>query len=335
MDEVKPEKISWHWKNRIARGKITLIVGDPGLGKSFLTTDLAARTSTGAKWPDDSGNAPQGSVAMLTAEDGLADTMRPRLDSAGADCTKIKVLDCVRGDDGDTPYERGIDLDRDIDRIATAIREIGDCRLVTIDPISSYLGGTDSHKNADVRAVLSPLAKMAEELDVAVVCVSHLRKGEGSAIHRTMGSMAFVAAARAAFAVVRDPDDDRRRLFLPIKNNLGNDSTGLAFELSPRHGIDSVPCVAWMDGAVETTADEAMAGPRRKSKKDDAADWLRSTLADGPVAATDILEKGKAEGFSERTLRRTLNEIGGGSEKGGFGSGWSWTLNHEDCTLPP
>ncbi len=158
--DVEPKAINWLWPEKIARGKVSMIAGDPGLGKSLITIALASAVSTGARWPVGGGNAPLGSVTMLSDEDSVADTIRPRLDAAGADCSKIHALKMVReiNEDGET-VERSFSLAKDIERLAEVLEKLGDCVLVQIDPISAYLGGTDSHKNADVRALLSPLSE--------------------------------------------------------------------------------------------------------------------------------------------------------------------------------
>ena len=166
MADVEPQPIDWLWPERIARGKVSMLAGDPGLGKSLITIALATAVSTGAKWPVDGGNAPIGSVVMLSAEDAVADTIRPRLDAAGADCTRIHALQMIRDIDQDgNEFERSFSLARDIENLSTVVDELGNCVLITIDPISAYLGGVDSHRNADVRALLSPLAEMAERLN--------------------------------------------------------------------------------------------------------------------------------------------------------------------------
>ena len=161
----------------------------------------------------------------LSAEDDPADTIRPRLDAAGADLERCHMIGAVREADGRV---RGFSIANDLARLEAALAEIADPALVIIDPITAYLGGTDSYKNADVRAVLAPLADLAARVGAAVVAVSHLRKSnEGAAILSVSGSLAFVAAARAAYLVIRDREAVGRNLLLPAKNNLGDDKTGI------------------------------------------------------------------------------------------------------------
>lgn len=328
LSDVTPEEVEWLWEGRIAIGKVTMIAGDPGRGKSFLTTDIAARVTTGRSWPDDrDSRQPVGSVIMLSAEDDLGDTIRPRLDAHGADVSKIAAIKSIRGSDALGEYKRTFDLSRDIECLRTAAAGLPDCRLITVDPISAYMGKVDSHKNAEVRNVLAPLAELAADLRVAVLAVTHLRKGEGAAIYRTMGSLAFVAAARACWIVADDPADRRRRLMLPTKNNLAPDVQGLAFRIEP-HGANERPAVCWEAGAITVSADDAMA-PKRGPKpdvRDEAAKWLREQLRTGSALAKDLIEMGDHAGFTKRTLQRAYRDLGGTANRDGFGGPVRWSL---------
>jgi hypothetical protein len=350
LSDVKPEPVAWLWPGRIALGKLTLIAGDPGLGKSFLTLDMAARVSRGWAWPDAAGVATTpGGVVLLSAEDGVADTIRPRLDAAGADVARIVALEAIRsvGDNG-REAARTFDLSRDLPALEAAIGLVEGCRLVVIDPVTAYLGGVDSHKNAEIRGLLAPLGAIAERHRVAMVAVTHLNKsGGGPAIYRAMGSLAFAAAARAAWAVSKDKDDSRRRLLLPIKNNIAPDTGGLAYRIEPL-GIDGCPAVSWEPDPVNVSADDALAGNRDerggRTERDDAAAWLRDYLGEGPKLARDVLTESKAAGFSKRTIDRAKPVAGVRTRKEAFGGGWVWELgasdqerqsDGEDCQTPP
>ncbi len=325
LSDVVPVAIQWLWPGRIAIGKTTLIAGDPGLGKSLISLDIATRVSRGAPWPD-SLQEPNtsGSVVLLTAEDDPADTIRPRLDAAGADPSKIHVLQAVEWYDADAKQKvaRSFSLERDVPALEQAVLMVKDCRLVIIDPISAYLGKIDSHKNFDVRAVLAPLAELAQRLRVAVVAVSHLNKAGGPAMYRTMGSLAFVAAARAAWGVVKDKQGPTRRLMVPIKNNLAADTAGgMAYTIMVSDS--NVPYLAWEPEPIQVTADEVMttnpaAGGGQRT---DAKAWLRDLLADGPAEASTIAERAHAEGIADRTLHRAKKELGVQSDREGFGPG--------------
>ena len=204
MADVVTQGIAWLWPNRLALGKLSLVIGDPGNGKSFWSLDIAARISTGTKWPDDCGDAPTGSVLLMGVEDDLSDTVKPRLEAAGADVSKIVALTGVANKDQAGEYERTVDLRRDIPVLETAIQSVADCKAIIIDPISAFLGKTDSHVNAEVRETLAPLSQLAERYAVAIIAITHLRKGETDALHRAMGSVAFTAAARSVWAIAKD-----------------------------------------------------------------------------------------------------------------------------------
>lgn len=310
LSDIEPEAIRWLWPGRIALGKLTLLAGDPGLGKSLVTLDVAARVTLGSPWPDDRDTrAPRGSVVLVGCEDDLADTVRPRLDAAGADVRRVITLDGVRRASAPDAPPDPVDLERDLGTIEEAIRGATDCRLLIVDPISAFLGpNCDSHSNADVRRLLGPLAALAERQRVAVLLVSHLNKAAGgAAIYRTMGSLAFGAAARAAWGVSKCKDDDRRRLLVPIKSNLAADVTGLAFRIEP-YGAGGLPVVAWEPDPIHVSADEALSGePRRPGpspkRRDEAAEFLRDELAAGPRAVEELKLAAEARGLAWRTVQ--------------------------------
>jgi RecA-family ATPase len=239
LSQIEAKPIRWLWPGRIARGKVSMIAGHPGLGKSQLTAALAAVVTTGGRWPVDRTPCERGRVILLNAEDDAADTIRPRLEAAGANLDYCEILDAVTdsyGPDG-RPITRGFSIKVDLGVLDELLTVRQDVALVVIDPVTAYLAGVDSHINADVRAVLTPLGDIASKHGVAIVCVSHLNKGgagktsTGEAMLRVSGSLAFVAAARAAFIVAKDPENPSRRLFPPAKNNIGKDESGLAFSV--------------------------------------------------------------------------------------------------------
>src|SRR5262249_18890811 len=198
------------------------------LGKSTLLCDWAARITTGVEWPDGAAAGPAGMVIIFSSEDGLADTLVPRLIAAEADMQRIRF---VRGHVGENLKKRGFNLQADLAMLENAIRELGDVRLVILDPVTSFLGKIDSHKNADVRSVLDPLAEMADRMRVAVICNNHLSKGNGSANSPIIGSVAFVNHSRLAFVVTPDENDKTRRLLIPSKTNIGPEQYGLAYRI--------------------------------------------------------------------------------------------------------
>jgi hypothetical protein len=322
LADVTPEAVRWLWPGRIAQGKLTLIIGDPDKGKSCVTLDLAARVSTGLPWPDGT-PAPCGDVVLLTAEDGLSDTVRPRLDAMGGDPSRVHALTAIRTGD----RERGFDLTRDLEHLEAELGRTG-AILVVIDPVSAYLGRADSYRDAEVRGILAPLAALAERTSVAIVGVMHLTKdAQRKVLYRAQGSLAFVAASRAVFAVAEDKDNPERRLFLPVKNNLGPKPPGLAFRLLPS---GSAARVEWDADPVTVDAEAALAGPeppQERGEREEAQEFLGKVLADGPVASEDVKRQARAAGIAERTLFRAKHDLGVKADKDGFRGGWVWSLS--------
>jgi hypothetical protein len=254
LDSVKPERIAWLWQGRIPLGKLTLIDGDPGTGKSALATDLAARASTGRPFPDGS-PCERGGVVLLSAEDGLADTIRPRLEAAGADLGRVLSLATVSDSEG----ERLLSIPEDIDIIRRGIERV-DARLVVVDPLMAFLSGdVNSHRDQDVRKALAPLAKLAEETGAAIVVVRHLNKTTGgSPLYRGGGSIGIVGQARSALLVAKHPEDDQRRVLAPVKSNLAAPAPSLVYAL--REATNGAVRVEWK-GATSLDANTLLAAP--------------------------------------------------------------------------
>lgn len=324
MADVPPAAIDWLWPDRIALGKLTIIAGNGGLGKSTLALSIAAILSTGRAWPDRPDlSAEIGSTVILSAEDGLDDTVRPRLDAAGADVSKVFALETVKRPDGTlAPFS----LKRDIPKLERAIQQAGNARLVIIDPVSAYTGDTDDHKNAAVRGLLGPLAEMAHRLGVAIVLVTHLNKNAGGKSHtRILGSTAYYAAARTVWMVIQDPKDPTRVLMLFGKSNISASRSGLAFRI-----VDGA--IRWEDAPIEMTADEILAtesdATKSVKREDRAVGFLRTLLADGRVPSTEVYERGKQAGFSEGSLQRAKAKAGVEFQREGYGRGGKcyWAL---------
>ena len=344
LSDIVPEKIEWIWPGRIAIGKLALIAGEPGLGKSQIALRIAAGITNSDKWPNsETDYAPSGSVIILSAEDGLADTTRPRFDAAGGDASRVGVVRAIEIKNANGGVlQSSFNLASDLALLEAEIVRRSDVRLVIIDPVSSYMGKTDSHKNSEVRGVLEPISNMAERLRVAVLGITHLSKGDGRAINRFIGSIAFVAAARAAFTVVTDPNDETglRKLFLQVKNNIAPPAAGLAFWLEQREIAPGIvaSAVAWDSAPVTITADEAMGALNSggHTATDDAVEFLRGVLAHGPVAAKDIerlaaeaglLRDGKPIGQC-KAFRLARRELGiAPTRTGGLGADGEWVWN--------
>ena len=340
--EIALEHVEWVWPGRLARGKHTAIGGDPGGGKSNLTMYIAATVSMAAEWPCGEGRAPHGSVLILSAEDGASDTIIPRLHACEADLGRVHIVSAVKqGSD----RRRSFNLQADLKLLEQKIDELGDVVLVIIDPVSSYLGKTDSHKNAEVRGVLEPLSEMAERKRVAVLSVTHFSKGGATngtkAILRFIGSIAFIGAPRIAFALIEDSDNPDRRLLLHAKNNLAPPPQGLAFKLRQclvgKENI-ATSAVSWDAEPVSITADQALAADTGGESRpcDEAESFLKEALSNGAVPAKQLKAEAGDYGLSWATVRRAKKKIGIATKRDGFGPGsvvlWEMPSRFHDYT---
>jgi hypothetical protein len=321
--DIPRAELEWLWPGKIPLGKFTMLSGDPSLGKSFVTLDIAARFSRGRGFPGSDASGITGSTIILNAEDDAADTIRPRMEAMGADLARIIIMDAIRS----AGKEKHFDLATDLAALEAVLRKTPEVRLLIIDPISAYMGKTNSHNNSDVRAVLSPFTKMIARLRVAVIGISHHNKSAGGkAVYKSNGSIAFNAAARAAWAVQKDPANPDRRLFLPVKTNLATEPTGHAYRLRSVSTFAAV--VEWESEAVTMTADDALAAESapREHKSEVAAKWLNRQLQNGPVAVSELKEECKKAGFSWHTIERAKDAVGVEVEKTGFKGHWQWKL---------
>ena len=333
LADVKIEAVSWLWPGRLPLGKLSLFIGDPDGGKTNLLLDAMARVTTERRWPDGS-LAPCGNVVLLTAEDGLADTIKPRLVAMGGDPARVHVLTGI----GDPDRPRLFSLADDLAHLEEAIDRTA-AVLVGIDPVSAYMGGpkVNTFRDSDVRAVLTPVAALAERKRVAVVGVMHLTKDQArQVIHRAQGNVSFVAAARAVFAVALDPDDPGRRLFLKVKLNIAEDPPGMGFRLVGETVLTdtgepaSVSRVEWDTAPVTVDVNTALGAPEspaEHSEREEAAEFLRDVLAGGPVAADELKKQARGAGIADRTLFRAKAELGVKAQKTGFRGGWVWSLS--------
>lgn len=317
LSDIEPVPVQWLWFNRFALGKLCLLVGNPGVGKSFASLDMAARISTGNYWPagdnlpDESRRAPQGSVLILTAEDGLADTVRPRLDKMGADCNNIFAIEGVHLESEDEQSRPWLDdkvmvtdffdLSRDILLLEKKLNELHNVKLIIIDPLSAYYGtNVDTHRNAAIRSVLAPLAEVAERHNVCIIGISHLRKSASeAAIYRVTGSIGQTAAARATWLIHPGKENEDRRLFICLKNNLSREKSGLAFQIVD--GRIEYEQTVITDSADDIFRDESEQG----ASVQEAIEFLDGLFVDDPnPKAIIVREKAHKAGISQRTLMR-------------------------------
>ncbi|MGH7883270.1 MAG: AAA family ATPase [Candidatus Dormibacteraceae bacterium] len=333
ISEVEREEVEWLWWQRLPLGKVVVLDGDPGLGKSTVTLDLAARVSTGSQMPDGTDSIPGGAgVVVLSAEDGLADTIRPRLEDAGADLERVatfKVSDAQGA-------ERFPELPADIPAIERVIAEMK-AKLLIIDPLMAYLGGeVNSHRDQDVRRALAPLANLAERAGVVAVVVRHLNKASGgSPIYRGGGSIGIIGAARVGLLVAKDPQDEERRILAPLKNNLSASPLSLAYKMVA--GEKGTVRVEWQ-GSSDLTAAQLLvvassetAGER--SALEEAEAFLIERLSKGPVPSKEALEDAREFGIADRTLKRARQVLQVKANKRGMNEGWCWSLPGVDGSM--
>jgi putative DNA primase/helicase len=318
MDKVTPLDVDWLWPNHIPLGMLTLIAGDPGAGKSFLTLYMAATVSTGRPWPGSNENRESsienrsscGSVIILNNEDSPDKVICPRLTSLNADLSKIKAIPFVwhRDKDGNefTDY---FNIITDLLELELILSEMPDTKLIIIDPLIAFFGFLDTHKGSYVRAVLTPLSDLARKYNVAIVGVMHLNKGISTrALYRTTGSMSFPAAARTVWLVcpVSNSSGSPRRLFIPAKHNLLEKPATLAFEIKDNRVVFenqpvNIPAEAVLSSKSNIEAPEL----------NRAIDWLKTLLADGkPLASKDIFKLSEGQCFKDITLQRARKELG-------------------------
>jgi putative DNA primase/helicase len=327
LSDVRPERVSWLWPGRVPFGKLTLLEGDPGLGKSTLALDIIACATTGRPMPNGAQGAEPASAVILSAEDGLADTIRPRLKAAEADLSRVHALTAVKMPDGAEVFPT---LTANLEQIREAVVKTA-ARIVLVDPLAAYIGSeTNSWKDTDIRRCLAPLAALAEDLRVAIVLIRHLTKSGGAAaIYRGGGSIGIVAACRSALLVAKDPEDEDRRILAPVKSNLCAPPPSLAYRMESR---GDVARIAWEPGIVEMTAGELLAaqggddedadGP---SMVEEAAEFLRDLLQHGAVGTIAVQKSAREAGHSWRTVRRAQKRLGIRPEK--TPEGWRWKLS--------
>ena len=328
LSDVMPERVSWLWQGRIPAGKLVVLDGDPNVGKSTLGTAFAGIVSAGGRWPDGTA-CPSGDVLILSAEDGLADTIRPRLDAAGADLTRVHASEgrTVIDVDGHRVLEP-LTL-ADIKSLSAAIRSKG-ARLLVVDVLMAYIpASTDAHKDQDIRRVLSRLAALAERTGCTVLLLRHLNKNTGrNPLYRGGGSIGIGGAARAVLLAAFDPDDPERRVLASVKNNLAPTPPSLAFALVP-WGTHGAARVLW-EGESAHTARALLADPDADDEPaalTEAERWLEDYVMKegGSVKSADAKKTARKDGIADRTLQRAAKKLKLVVESHGYPRTTYWT----------
>jgi hypothetical protein len=308
VSDLLPRPVEWLWPGHLALGKLAILDGDPGLGKSLLTLDLCARLSTGEPWPDGAASPGPWPSLVLQAEDGAHDTLRPRLQALGADLAR------VFSPDGDAPVAARLGLPSGAAALDGTIARTR-ARLVVLDPLTSYLDpGVCTNYEPSVRHALEPLARIAEARRCAFLFVRHLNKSGGSrALYRGSGNIGVIAACRSAWLVAAEPDapgaasapgQPARRVFANVKNNLAPPRPSLAYQIRAADG--GAPVVTWLGGSPWTGDDLLAARPRQTpaDAREEAKEFLAAALAEGPLCSTDLWARIAEHGPSKRTLYR-------------------------------
>ena len=317
MATVEPEQVEWLWHPYVARGKLTLIEGDPGLGKSWLTLAIASNISRRRRLPNDGPRSRCESTLLMTCEDGLGDTIRPRLDALGADLDRVKAVD------------QPLTFDNvGLQGIENALRA-WQFDLLIVDPLVGYLGGSvDIHRANEVREVMARLADLAQRFRCAVVCIRHLTKSTRSkSIYRGMGSIDLTAAARSVLLVGGHPEKGRG--LVHIKSNLAPQGPAIGYSLDAGQ-------FEWT-GISNLTPQDILADEGKAKPVDEAEEFLTASLSDGPVLAREIFARAESEGIAETTVKRAKKNLGVQSYKPTLEGGWVWDLPavHETTRISP
>jgi hypothetical protein len=322
FDQIEARPVSWLWKHRVPFGMITLVDGRPGAAKSTMALDIAARLTRGEPMPSEDSPLRRRSILIVAAEDSATHTIKPRLELAGADLSRVHILDFVRVGE----LERLVSLPNDVDLIEGKIAEL-DVGLVIFDSLMSCLGGRDSYKDADVRSALLPLATIADRSGAAIVCLRHFTKAPGgSALMKGVGSIAFSAVARSVLVVGHDASDASRRVVASAKSNLSPEPPSLEFCLV---SVGEHVRIEW-NGPVNVRADDLVSqeptgGEGTAIVK--AEEFLRERLGDGSVDSLTLDEDAREAGIANRTLDRAKSRLGVVAQKSTFSGRWR-------CSIP-
>jgi hypothetical protein len=332
MADVKRVKLEWVWPGWLPKGKLVILDGDPGLGKSAITTHLAAIMSVGGRLPDGTITKPT-NVLFIAVEDDPGDTIRPRLEEAGADLDRIFFSNLFT----DLGGARTPDLERDSAALRVLIEEnkIG---LVVLDPLMALMGEkVNAYRDQDVRRVTTPLALIAQETGCVILAVRHLTKGGGNnAVYRGGGSVGIIAGARLGMMVGKDPDDETMRVLAVTKSNLAAEAPSLRYRVVPSPGDPDIPIIEWHGpspyGATDLISEH---DDDDRSALTEAKEFIRQELANGPREATYMEKEARRAGISPTTLNRAKRQMPEvTSDRHGFGSGskWMWELRAKMVT---
>src|SRR5574341_1065719 len=332
MNLVESKPIDWLWPNRLARGKLTMLAGHGGKGKSQIYTSFAATLSRGLPWPDGQSCNHPGSTIILNAEDGPEDTIKPRLLAAGADCSKVFLARDYIPEAQSSLKPRLPNLAMDLTLLEKTLAEITDLRLIVLDPLMSFTGRGDSAKESEVRAILSPFCMMLERLNIACLGLMHFNKKTDveQALMRILGSVAFSALPRMIYVAGNPNDDEDTHEFALAKSNIGPfPMPALTYRMEPITLPDGIQTcrIAWGAEAV-SRADDVVKHRSRYQKADvsRATQYITDQLRDAAQRAQDLFDHASELGISERSLRNAAKELHVQLKREGFGGPVWWSL---------
>ena len=317
MEQVEVEKIDWLLYPFIPFGKVTIVQGDPGEGKTTMVLQIIAKLTKGEAVLPSGSDEPAleaktvdlepVNVIYQTAEDGLGDTIKPRLLSAGADCSRVMVID-----DNDQALTM---MDA---RLEEAIIQTK-ARLVVLDPIQGFLGAAvDMHRANEIRPLMKRIAVLAEKYHCAIILIGHMNKNSnGKSSYRGLGSIDFQAAARSVLIVGRIKDEPEIRVVCHVKSSLAPEGKSIAFRLDKDTGFE------WI-GEYDISADDLLSGDNRGQKIHEAKEFLKEILVSGSVAQTKVAEEAESRGIKKKTLWNAKKELEIESVK--IGNQWFWML---------
>jgi putative DNA primase/helicase len=338
-DTLTPEPVRWLWPGWLALGKLAILAGAPGTGKTTCALAMAATVTTGGYWPDGT-RCPAGDVLVWSGEDDPADTLLPRLMASGADRSRVFFV----GDTVEDGQRRPFDPSNDTPALLAAARKLPALRFILVDPVVSAIAG-DSHKNTEVRRGLQPLVDFAAAAGAALVGITHFSKGgQGQdPSQRVTGSIAFTAVARVVLVCAKTKDDEgnERRILARSKSNLGPDDGGFTYTLEqcePLPGIWTSHAV-WGQAVIGSARDllaEPEEGREQEGPSGEAAEFLRQCLATGSTPSKTVQTEAKEAGIPWIGVRRAADKLGVVKRKGGMNTGWYWSLpSTEDAQKTP
>ncbi len=338
--DIQPAALKWLWPDRIPYGKICWFAGKPDCGKSLALLDLVARITTGNDWPDKIKNAwgPR-DVLIAISEDGLGDTVIPRLNAAGADLNHIQFIQRVIVKSGTDTTRRQLQLSNDTNLLKKALADNPNIVLVALDPITSFFGDVNINIDKDIRPIMDALSAVCNASGVSFVSVVHHNKrSDVDALQKILGASSVVGAARTAWGFSRDPDNKEEFFMSLVKNNLSKRRTGMKYKIGEKE-VDGIlaPYTVWGE-ETESTANDLLDAERNTTGRKDnkqitlARIFLPAALSKGPRLARELYAEAEKEGISADQLKRARYELP--IHVARQGTGWIWSLLHEDPTIP-